>query len=363
MTDTRLLKSEERAIVSLRSLYHSFGYLPFKMSKFEEYDMYVRNKDFLVSDRIITFAGSDGKLLALKPDVTLSIIKNSTREGYRKQKFYYNENVYRPSGDTGQYKEIMQTGIENIGELDTSDICEAVYLAAMSLEKLSESFVVDVSHMGLVSALLAEISDSEEFCRAVLSALCRKSVHELLAVCERFSVDEAWQRLLMALVDFNGSFAEAAELIAERVKSARAVAALAELTALGELLCGTRFEGRVRLDFSAVSNMNYYNGIVFSGYIEGITDRILSGGEYSGLIANMNCQGRAVGFAIYLDLLSQLDSSREPYDVDVLLLYSESTPIKRLFETRDALIAEGKSVTAVRSVDTKLRYKDMIDIS
>ena len=75
MIDERLLKNEEKAIFSLRSLYKKYGYMPFKMSKFEEYDLYVRNKDFLVSDRIITFNDTNGKLLALKPDVTLSVSK------------------------------------------------------------------------------------------------------------------------------------------------------------------------------------------------------------------------------------------------------------------------------------------------
>ena len=77
MIDEKLLKSEERAIFNLRSLYRKYGYAPFKMSKFEEYDLYVRNKDFLVSDRVITFNDTNGKLMALKPDVTLSIVKNA----------------------------------------------------------------------------------------------------------------------------------------------------------------------------------------------------------------------------------------------------------------------------------------------
>ena len=76
MIDSRILKKEERAMLSLRALYKLHGYLPFKMSKFEEYDLYVRNKEFLVSDSVITFNDTDGRLLALKPDVTLSIIKN-----------------------------------------------------------------------------------------------------------------------------------------------------------------------------------------------------------------------------------------------------------------------------------------------
>jgi ATP phosphoribosyltransferase regulatory subunit len=107
--ESKLLKNEEKAIFALRALYKGYGYLPYKMSKFEEYDLYVRNKDFLVSDSVITFNDTNGKLLALKPDVTLSIIKNTTDEAGCKEKVYYNENVYRVNKGAHGFKEIMQT--------------------------------------------------------------------------------------------------------------------------------------------------------------------------------------------------------------------------------------------------------------
>ena len=50
MIDETLLKSEEKAVLALRSLYRRYGFLPYRMSKFEEYELYIRNKDFLVSD-------------------------------------------------------------------------------------------------------------------------------------------------------------------------------------------------------------------------------------------------------------------------------------------------------------------------
>ena len=101
------LKPEERVLYALRGLYRQYGYSQFKMGKFEEYDLYVRNKDFLVSDGIITFTDTDGRLMALKPDVTLSIIKNARVAPGCVQKLYYNENVYRVSGSTHCFKEII----------------------------------------------------------------------------------------------------------------------------------------------------------------------------------------------------------------------------------------------------------------
>ena len=90
-----LLKKEEQVIFSLRAIFEQFGYRKFKMSKFEEYDFYAENRSFLNSENILTFTGLDGKLLALKPDVTLSIVKNTRGSREAAERVYYNENVYR----------------------------------------------------------------------------------------------------------------------------------------------------------------------------------------------------------------------------------------------------------------------------
>ena len=156
VTEEKLLTSSERAAFSLRSLYRQYGYLPFKMSKFEEYDLYVRNKDFLISDNVITFNDTDGRLLALKPDVTLSIIKNSSCEPGCKQKVYYNENVYRVSQKLHRFKEIMQVGLECIGDTDILDTYEVVLLAVKSLAEITEDTVGVTAEIMLVARQLAQ---------------------------------------------------------------------------------------------------------------------------------------------------------------------------------------------------------------
>ena len=149
-------KNEEQAGASLQKLYRRYGYIPYKMSRFEEYDLYVRNKDFLVSDQIITFSDRSGRLLALKPDVTLSIVKNAPEQPGVVQKVYYQENVYR------DYREILQTGLECVGDLGDYEIAEVVLLAAKSLALLGENWVLDISHMGLLAAVLEDSGLSRE---------------------------------------------------------------------------------------------------------------------------------------------------------------------------------------------------------
>ena len=67
-----VLERGEAVVLALRALYADYGYEYYRMGKFEEYDFYAKNKDFLVSDNVLTFTDTNGKLMALKPDVTLS---------------------------------------------------------------------------------------------------------------------------------------------------------------------------------------------------------------------------------------------------------------------------------------------------
>ena len=93
------LKKEEQTIFRLRALFEQYGYRRFKMSKFEEYDFYAENRSFLTTKNIITFQGLQGQLLALKPDVTLSIIKHTKANMTCPDRVYYHENVYRARKD------------------------------------------------------------------------------------------------------------------------------------------------------------------------------------------------------------------------------------------------------------------------
>ena len=91
--DTAILTNEEKISFALRSLYDRRGYAPYRMSKFEEYELYMKNKDFLRSPQVITFTDTNGKLMALKPDVTLSIVRAWRPVPGAVQKLYYDENV------------------------------------------------------------------------------------------------------------------------------------------------------------------------------------------------------------------------------------------------------------------------------
>ena len=352
MIDESILKTGERAVFALRQLYRSHGYLPYKMSKFEELEYYIRNKDFLISDRFITFNDLGGKLLALKPDVTLSIVKSRAPSPGCKQKVYYNENIYRADQGRSRFCEMMQTGLECIGSIDLYDIYEAVTLAAQSLALISGDFVLQISHLGILSAALDRMGADEAFRRAATGYIAEKNAHDLARLCEEQGADPA------ALTGFIQAYGDRAAVIA-RLEALCPCPALEELKALSALLDASPLAERIIFDFSVVGDMNYYNGIIMGGYISGVSDRLLSGGQYDKLMEKLSRTGGAIGFALYLDLLEQLPQQGTAYDVDVLLLYDDPTPVPAAVAQ---LTAAGKTVSAQRQKPQGLRYRELMDL-
>lgn len=358
MIEEKLLKREEKAVVALRSLYHKYGYLPYKMSKFEEYELYIRNKDFLVSDRIITFNDTNGKLLALKPDVTLSIIKSGEDLPGFKQKVYYNENVYRISGMTHRYKEIMQTGLECIGDIDLYDIYEVISLAAKSLAQISGEFVLEISHLGLLLQVLEAVCADGSFVREAFSCIGRKSVHALRELCERYQIGRSQTKKLAVFIEAYGE----RQKVIRQLSGVFGEEAVGELKDLSDLLDHSPYNDRIRFDFSVVNDRNYYSGFVFKGFLNGICEGVLAGGQYDNLMRRMERSSGAVGFALYLDLLEQLNRENEDFDVDVLLLYDEKTGDEEVAAAADRLTAEGKTVSAQKTAAGPLRYRELISL-
>lgn len=356
MINSSILKSEERFSFALRSLYNRFGYGRYKMNKFEEYDLYVRNKDFLISDGVITFTDTNGKLLALKPDVTLSIIKNTKDVKGLVQKLYYDEHVYRISNDSHSFREIAQTGLECIGDIDVTDICEVVYLALMSLESISESYILDLAHAGLMTALFDCLGLGKEDRSKVVTLINEKNYDAVKVFGDEVAVIS--KALMTARRDID-IIKKAVEPYCgnEEVKKN-----FGELEKIYACLCNLGMKDKINIDFSIVSDISYYSGTLFKGYVESIPASVLSGGQYDGLMKKMGKSSGAVGFAVYLDMLERFGKEEKEYDYDTVVIVSEKTSPEKVIKTVSDLSSKGEKVIALKSVSDTVRYKNIVRI-
>ena len=354
------LKKEDRNILSLRHLYEQYGFVHYKMNKFEEYDLYVSNKDFLSGDNIITFTDTNGRLLALKPDVTLSIVKNYREAAGTVQKVYYNENIYRPSKSTKTYKELMQMGLECMGDLNLYHISEVLLLAAKSLESLSDSYILDLSHMGVVRGFLEALNLRPKHEERFLSLLREKNCHGIQTLFDSLKIDDELREKAIALASAYGNMDSVLKTLESISLNETMDRAIDELSTVCGVLEEQGFDN-VHLDFSIEGDMGYYNGFLFRGYIEGIPTGVLSGGQYDELMEKMGKASGAIGFAINLSLLEDYDTNADSYDTDILLLYDSSASPAALIDAIQELVEQGNTVQAQQGIPEKLRYRRLLE--
>ena len=335
----------------LSTLYEQYGYDRYRMGKFEPYDFYMANKQFLKGEGVITFTDSAGRLMALKPDVTMSIVKNVTEDG-GPRKFYYNESVFR--SERGDYREINQMGLEYIGGGADWAQAEVVSLAIDTLDALGPEFSLDIGHMGFLSAMIASTGADAEASDELLGLIRQKNSGGIQAAAEKYALSKESLDALLKIAALRGELGAVLPDAESLVVCPEMDAALDELGALNDAL--TVLGKTVNLDFSVINDIDYYNGLVFRGYVRGAPRSVLAGGRYDGLLRRFGKDMTAVGFALYLSSLDRAFYTQGDYDVDVLLIYGDANP-SEVAAAVLKLSTQGYTVRAEQSPSAEIRAR------
>ena len=326
------LQPDERATLELRGLYEQWGYRKYKMGRFEEYSLYLENKDFLGSDKVISFTDLDGRLLALKPDVTLSIIKNTRATREQSEKLYYLENVYRENKENHTYKEIHQMGLEFIGDVDRYGVVEVLTLAMKSLKAISPEYLLEVSHMDYVVHFLNGLSVPEHIKLKLLRLIRNKSVSGLEKTADKAGIQGLERELLLAVPQLYGEPKKVLAKARQLALSQEMIQSLEELEEVLRILKASGSNGHIQVDFSMVNDIDYYNSLVFQGYVKELAKPVLAGGQYDLAMKRFGKDVEAIGFAIYLNEINRLSSDQKEWMLDRMLIYQETDDINQVMK-------------------------------
>ena len=350
-------------VKELNRLYERYGYKKFKMSKFEPYELYVENKNFLNSNQVISFTDLDGELLALKPDVTLSIMKSGKGEG----RIYYNENIYRPKDR--HFRESAQTGIEYIGKLTAYAEAEVIMLAVKSLKLFSGEIRIRISDVGLISKVFEKLNLTET--GKILRFFETKNATELDILVNTGELDKDKAAILKNMINLYLPFEEGVKrladesLIGELLWENKEI--IIRLKKLASALKAFGVIESIYLDFSVINSMDYYNGIIFQGAIEGLPFSVLSGGRYDKLAAKMGKDAGAIGFALDLSLVEDYKEEVSDTALDYIIIYDEKKDdITKAVEVVERLIKEGYKVELIEKDEEemmgRIRAKQVLEL-
>ena len=359
------LPPEERVRFALRALYERYDYHPYRMSEFEEYSLYAENRSFLQSPNVIAFTDLDGRMMALKPDVTLSIVRHAQAQPRTAEKLYYTENVFRPSAQSQTFKEISQIGVEAIGLIDRYQTAEVVALAAMSLEAISPDYLIEISHMRFTVGLLTALGLSGDVRARALAALAARNLSELKAAAAQANLTDDDAAALCSLAALYGPADQTLEKARTLCRSEEMTAALDELSDVLRAASACPGGSKLQLDFSIAGDTDYYNGLMLRGYISGLPRAVLLGGRYDNILHKLGKAGGGIGFAIDLSEIARLPGERTREAIDLLIRYAPDCDPADLLAAVSAQTAKGLRVRALPMTadNSEFAYKQCVTLN
>ena len=221
---------------------------------------------------------------------------------------------------------------------------------------ISEASVLEISHLGILKELTDSVGVPLENRERLVKLISEKNPHELGSLCRDCGLGEETTQLLRWIATASGTPEVMLPLMRQKLSGLVSDTTLSAFETALSALQGYS----LRVDFSVVDNIHYYNGFVFRGFVDGIPDAVLSGGQYDKLMKKMNRSAGAIGFAVYMDLLQRMDTDESQYDVDTLVLYDEATELSALRKLVKEYRDQDRSVMVQRQQPEGLRFRQLV---
>ena len=294
---------QRKVMTDLLDAFASWGYHEIKTPMLEKWDI-VKKKNFDETG-FFTLTDKTGDLLVLRPEITAPVARAVATHfrdhvAYPLRLAYAGEVFSQKSLKSGKRRQYAQVGIELVGSDSVASDCEVLLMA---LESMKENKIrgcsLGIGHMDITVGLLEELVDDNDVRDIVKDLMIKKDIVSLEKL-----LPESVRDKILTLASRNGGmdYIQRIKSYSERPSFRKAVA---RLEAICEVMKELGYQDDIFFDFSILGDFDYYTGLVFEGYAEGVGISIVSGGRYDNLIQEYFEPKPAVGFAITVDLYIQ----------------------------------------------------------
>ncbi|MCI8649297.1 MAG: ATP phosphoribosyltransferase regulatory subunit [Anaerotruncus sp.] len=306
----------------LTEMFSSRGYRQVMTPAMEFYDVFGCSAASLPQELMYKLIDHHGRLMVLRPDCTIPIARLAATRLTGMPlplRLFYSQHVYRAEQNLrGRPSEILQTGVELIGSSSLRSDLEMVELAASGLADIGgEGFRIELCHIGYFKALIDSLDADNDCKEEIRQSIEQKNYTNLADLLEQFGDSKAATALKYLPRLFGGEevFERAYALFSENGASA----SLDYLHSIYAYLQKLDLKERVIIDLGLVNQAEYYTGLIFRGYFDGIGEPVLSGGRYDNLISAFGRPLPATGFAFHVDLATQVLPKQEPQKPSILV--------------------------------------------
>ena len=305
------LEAEKKVTGTLAALFETEGYRQVRTPGLEFLSVFETNASYFPPEEMFKLSDNKGRLVAVRPDSTIAIARltaTKLKGAKLPLRIYYAQSVYRRQPEhRGHDAEVMQMGVEMIGEAGFGADVDIINLAIRSLQAAySGRFRIEIGHVGIYKRLVERLGAGGEAKERIHRYVTAKNFSALEEVLDGF-MDRTTAALILKLPGLFGG--------AEALAEAKALfegydSSITEmLDYLGNVtgeLTKSGLDTEVMLDLGLVNRAEYYSSLVFRGYGESAGEPLLSGGRYDGLFREFGDDLPATGFGVNIDLLAEV---------------------------------------------------------
>jgi ATP phosphoribosyltransferase regulatory subunit len=297
--------------------------------------------------RAFRFTDADGRLLALRPDVTSSVARATATlfaERTRPLRLCYAASVFRqsPPSHAEWRRESKQLGCEFIGSSEHAADMEMLAIAAEIFERLGlqDNYRITINSVEVFNGITQELE---------LDGFGRERMRHLIDIRDSAELQRFLTEHQIPAQDC-AAFSRLTQLPGKRevltkarrvITNERSRRALLKLEELWDSLEALGLADVFEIDLGDVSELDYYTALTFKIYLAGAGSRVGGGGRYDHLIENFGEPEPAIGFVLELDALTEVLMRRDlpaPLRTDAGLIASPLTsdePVVALIEARE----------------------------
>ena len=343
----------------LRQLFSCGGYREIETPGIEFFDVYAGG-DFVAPENLYKLTDQEGRILSLRYDGTVPVARLAAtiyKEEEPPLRFCYIGNMYRfrESGG-GKQREFAQAGVELLGAGGAQADAEVIALSiASALELGLTDLQISIGQVDFFRGLMDDFGINGEDAVLLSQLVDRKDSVMLEKMAARFNLSEEDQKTLSIIPTLFGKF-EILELLASRVKSPKATAAIENLREILSALDDYGYLKYVSVDLGMLRGLDYYTGMIFKGYTHEVGFPIISGGRYDKVVSVFGRDLSAVGFSIGITLcIAALHRQGKAFSntpIDVIVGFEDENGLRK--KAIDAVrLLRKKKMTVILDVSNK----------
>lgn len=293
---------------SMLDMFIKLGYKPISTPVLEYYNTFNHDKNNMSEESIFRFSDMDGKTVAIRPDNTSPVIRvamSKLKDEPLPMLLCYSQNVFRNrAAFHAKRSQMLQSGVEIIGGDSEKEDIRCIFTALEALKKCGKQAKLEIGHASFFDALVSEYGIDEEDKLNLRTYIAAKNSGEY-----PFTTALKNQKAVELAAELQRLFgtADTLERAAELAKGNKvATEILSYIKNIVNVFAEAGYADMLLIDLGIVQKIDYYTGIVFRGYIDGIGEAVLSGGRYDDLLESFGSSLSACGFGLNISAVSEM---------------------------------------------------------